>query len=60
MSPNVYYSSHSSVEDGRGVLQIPTSDMLRLRWNPFYPYMERRLLEFVRLARPESKAVFSR
>ena len=34
----------------RGVLQIPAATMLRLRWNPFYPYMERRLLEFVRLA----------
>ena len=34
----------------RGVLQIPASAMLRLRWNPFYPDMERRLLEFVRLA----------
>jgi alpha-beta hydrolase superfamily lysophospholipase len=33
----------------RGVLQIPAAVMLRLRWNPFYPYMERRLLEFVRL-----------
>lgn len=33
----------------RGVLQIPASAILRLRWNPFYPYMERRLLEFVRL-----------
>jgi alpha-beta hydrolase superfamily lysophospholipase len=29
----------------RGVLQIPAEDMLRLRWNPFYPYMEQRLLE---------------
>jgi alpha-beta hydrolase superfamily lysophospholipase len=34
----------------RGMLQIPAAAMLRLRWNPFYPYMERRLLEFVRLA----------
>ena len=34
----------------RGVLQIPASAILRLRWNPFYPYMERRLLEFLRLA----------
>jgi len=34
----------------RGVLQIPASAMLRLRWNPFYPYMERRLIEFLRLA----------
>ena len=36
----------------RGVLQIPADDMLRLRWNPFYPYMERRILEFVRLGNP--------
>jgi pimeloyl-ACP methyl ester carboxylesterase len=33
----------------RGVLQIPASDMLRLRWNPFYPYIEQRVLEFVQL-----------
>ena len=33
----------------RGVLQIPAAYMLRLRWNPFYPYIERRLLEFVPL-----------
>jgi len=37
----------------RGVLQIPAAAMLRLRWNPFYPYMERRLLEFVRLVGPD-------
>lgn len=30
----------------RGVLQVGASDMLRLRWNPFYPYVQRRLLEF--------------
>ncbi|MFQ5991938.1 MAG: alpha/beta hydrolase, partial [Nitrospiraceae bacterium] len=36
----------------RGVLQVPAADMLRLRWNPFYPYIERRLLEFVRLEAP--------
>jgi len=44
----------------RGVLLISAADMLRLRWNPFYPYMERRLLEFVHLARPEGKAEFAK
>jgi len=44
----------------RDVLQIPAADMLRLRWNPFYPYMEQRLLEFVRLIRPEGKAGFAK
>ena len=33
----------------RGVLQIPASAMLRLRWNPFYPYLEQRLLEMMEL-----------
>ena len=36
----------------RGILQIPADDMIRLRSNPFYSYLERRLLEFVRLAGP--------
>jgi hypothetical protein len=31
----------------RGVLAIPAADMLRLRWNPFYSFMERRILEFM-------------
>jgi hypothetical protein len=33
----------------KGVIQIPASDMLRLRWNPFYPYLERRILERLQL-----------
>jgi hypothetical protein len=33
----------------RGVLQIPPSDMLRLRWNPFYSFLESRALEFLEL-----------
>jgi len=37
----------------RGVLQIPASDMLRMRWNPFYSYLEQRVLEFMGLGTPE-------
>ena len=33
----------------RGVLQIPSGDMLRQRWNPFHPYVEKRRLEFTGL-----------
>lgn len=36
----------------RGVLQIPAADMLRQRWNPFYDYMEQRVLEFMGLDVP--------
>jgi alpha-beta hydrolase superfamily lysophospholipase len=31
----------------RGVLQVSAADMLRLRWNPFYPYVEQRVLDFL-------------
>ena len=33
----------------RGVLQISASELLRLRWNPFYPYLEERLMQFIGL-----------
>jgi alpha-beta hydrolase superfamily lysophospholipase len=33
----------------RGVLRISAAAMLRLRWNPFYPYIEQRIFDFVRL-----------
>ena len=34
----------------RGVLKISATDMLRLRWNPFYGYIEQRTLGFMGLA----------
>jgi len=33
----------------RGVLYISGTDVLRLRWNPFYNYVERRVLQFMEL-----------
>jgi len=33
----------------RGVLRVSASDMLRIRWNPFYPYLEQRALDFMQL-----------
>ena len=33
----------------RGVLHISPSEMLRLRWNPFYTYLENKVLEFFEL-----------
>jgi alpha-beta hydrolase superfamily lysophospholipase len=35
----------------RGLLRIPAPDMLRQRWNPFYPYLERRVHDFMSLGR---------
>jgi alpha-beta hydrolase superfamily lysophospholipase len=37
----------------RGVLKISPSFMLRQRWNPFYEYMEGRMMVFMELAEPE-------
>ena len=34
----------------RGTVQLPPGDMLRQRWNPFYDFMESRMLEFAKLA----------
>lgn len=34
----------------RGVLRVSASDMLRLRWNPFFPYVEARTLAFFGLS----------
>jgi hypothetical protein len=36
----------------RGVLQISAADMLRIRYNPFYSYLEQHLLEFLSLGEP--------
>jgi alpha-beta hydrolase superfamily lysophospholipase len=36
----------------KGVLQVPAADMLRLRWNPFYPYLEQRALDHVHVVEP--------
>ena len=34
----------------RGTVHLPPGDMLRQRWNPFYDFMELRMLEFANLA----------
>lgn len=36
----------------RGVLSIPSSEMLRLRWNPFYSFLEEKVLQFFELDSP--------
>ncbi len=37
----------------KGVLQVTGTDMLRLRWNPFYSYVEQRVVEVVLGTGPE-------
>ncbi len=35
----------------RGVLSVSGDDLLRLRWNPFFDYVQARMLQFMRLER---------
>lgn len=36
-----------AIQGERGLLQIPADWMLRLRYNPFYDYLEKRMLEWI-------------
>ena len=47
-SPGIYLGD-LAFHGERGVLQISAADMLRLRWNPFYSLMERRITAFMGL-----------
>jgi len=44
----------------RKVLQIPASDMLRLRYNPFYSYQDQRILAFIGLETDTQTNCFKR
>ena len=51
-SPGIHLGN-IALRGERGVLQISAAEMLRLRWNPFYPYVEERILGFLNLQAPE-------
>jgi len=36
-----------AIRGEKGMLKVPTSAMLRIHWNPFYPYMEQRVLDHI-------------
>jgi alpha-beta hydrolase superfamily lysophospholipase len=36
-----------AVRGEKGMLQVPASAMLRIHWNPFYPYLEQRTLHHI-------------
>jgi hypothetical protein len=40
----------------RCLINIPESEMLRLKWNPFYPYLEQRVLTFLHLTKKQDHA----
>lgn len=45
-----------SLRGEKSVLQVPAADMLRLRYNPFFDYMQERVLTFMHLDRASKNA----
>ena len=50
-SPGVHLGD-LALRGERGVLQVPADEMLRMRWNPFYSFVEQKTLQFFKLAEP--------
>lgn len=47
-SPGVYLGN-LALHGEKATLRIRATDLLRLRWNPFYPYLEQRIVEHLNL-----------
>jgi alpha-beta hydrolase superfamily lysophospholipase len=60
LSPGIQLGNLSP-QGERDALRVPAADMLRLRWNPFYSFLEARVVEFVLTAEPSvsSRAGFT-
>ena len=48
VSPGIALSK-ITLRGERGVIKIPATEMLRLKWNPFYDYLQQRVLTFLGL-----------
>jgi alpha-beta hydrolase superfamily lysophospholipase len=46
---NNFNLSNIALRGELAALQVSAADMLRLRWNPFFPYVSQRILEFTNL-----------
>jgi hypothetical protein len=47
--PDALFLGDIAMRGENGVLQLTPAAMLRLRWNPFYDYLERQTLHFLGL-----------
>lgn len=53
-SPRELKLGNLAMRGERGVFLIPAADMLRQRWNPFYSYVEARVLQHLELTEPST------
>lgn len=47
--PSVISIGDVALRGEKGKLRIPAAEMLRMRWNPFYPFLEETALQFLNL-----------
>lgn len=50
----VVHLGNMALRGERGILKISASELLRMRWNPFYSFVENRAVEFLGLGVPET------
>jgi len=50
--PGIIQIGNAAMRGEKGALRIPASEMLRMRWNPFYPFVEQMTMEFLDLESP--------
>jgi hypothetical protein len=47
--PDLVHLGDVALRGEKGALMVPAAEMLRQRWNPFYPFVEQTTLEFLNL-----------
>ncbi len=55
VSPGIALSK-ITLRGERGVINIPAAEMLRMKWNPFYPYLEQKVMRFLELTADQGDA----
>ena len=49
-APTAVYLGRPDLLGERGLLAVPAADLLRLRFNPFFSYVEARILDFLKVS----------
>jgi hypothetical protein len=57
-NPDVVHVGDVALRGERGALRVPAAEMLRQRWNPFYPFVEQTTLEFLNLSTPGDQNLY--
>jgi hypothetical protein len=52
VDPGIVQIGNATLHGEKATLRIPASEILRMRWNPFYPFVEEKMLDFLNLESP--------